>query len=119
MSGHLSNARHGLVASILLLAMASTAAAQSVIDSRRIEFTPSGDVAALDVRTGTPLIQNYRLDIYRAGEATVVQSVNLGSPADDPDGMIRVDFFSLLPTPLPTGVIYEAVVNATSPTDSI
>src|SRR3954471_11966361 len=119
MSGYLSNARHGLVASILLLAMASAAAAQSIIDSRRIEFTPSGDLAALDVRTGTPLIQNYRLDIYRAGDTTVVQSVNLGTPPADPDGMIRVDFFSLLATPLPTGVIYEAVVNAISPSDSI
>ena len=84
MSGYLSNARHGLVASILLLAMASPAAAQSIIDSRRIEFTPSGDLAALDVRTGTPLIQNYRLDIYRAGDATVVQSVNLGLPRPIP-----------------------------------
>src|SRR4051794_5007720 len=119
MSGHLSNARHGLVASILLLAMASAAAAQSIIDSRRIEFTPSGDLAARDVRTGTPLIQNYRLDIYRAGDTTVVQSVNLGTPPADPDGMIRVEFFSLLATPLPTGVIYEAVVNAISPSDSI
>ena len=53
MSGHFSNARHGLVASLLLLAMASTASAQSIIDSRRIEFTPSGDLAALDVKTGT------------------------------------------------------------------
>jgi polyisoprenoid-binding protein YceI len=119
MSGYLSNARHGLIASILLLAMASAAAAQSIIDSRRIEFTPSGDLAALDVRTGTPLIQNYRLDIYRAGDATVAQSVNLGTPAADPDGMIRVDFVSLLATPLPTGVIFEAVVNGISPSGSI
>ena len=33
--------------------------------------------------------------------------------------MIRVDFVSLLATPLPTGVIYEAVVNAISPSGSI
>ena len=118
MSGHFSNARLWLVASLLLLALAPAASAQSVMDSRRIEFSPSGAQAGLDVKTGTPLIQNYRLDIYRAGDTTVVQSLNLGNPAPDPDGMIRVDFYSLLPSPLPTGVIYDAVVNAIGPSDN-
>ena len=120
MSGLLATARHGLIASLfLLLTMAPAVSAQSILDPTRIEFTPSGSQNALDVRTGTPLIQSYALDIYVAGSATVVQRVNLGNPAPDLDGMIRVDFLPLLTTPLSGGVIYEAVVTAISPTQTI
>ena len=120
MSGPLATARHGLIASLfLLLTMAPAVSAQSILDPARIEFTPSGSQSALDVRTGTPLIQSYALDIYVAGSATVVQRVNLGNPAPDPDGMIRVDFVQLLTTPLSTGVVYEAVVTTISPSETI
>ena len=120
MSGPLATARRGLIASLfLLLTMAPAVSAQSILDPARIEFTPSGSQSALDVRTGTPLIQSYALDIYVAGSATVVQRVNLGNPAPDPDGMIRVDFVQLLTAPLSTGVVYEAVVTTISPSETI
>ena len=104
--------RRGLVAALLFLSMAAAASAQSITNPTRIEFSPSAPPNALDVRTGTPLVQRYTLDIYRSGSATIVQRVDLGKPAPDADGMIRVNFLALLTAPLSTGVVDEAVVNA-------
>ena len=41
--------------------------------------------------------------------------MSLGKPALDVDGMIRLDFVALLPTPLTPGVIYENRVSAVGP----
>src|SRR5947207_1451249 len=107
--------RRGLIASLLLLAIAPAVAAQSITDARRVEFTPSADHNAVDGTTGVALVTNYTLDIYLAGGSTVVQTANLGKPTPEADGMIRADFVALLGTPLTNGVIYESVVNAVGP----
>lgn len=108
------NIRHALVASLLLVTMVATASAQSVTNPTQIEFTPAS-APALDVRTGTPMVEKFTLDVYRAGTTTLVQTVNLGKPAPEPDGTIRVNLASLFATPLATGVVYEAVVSAVGP----
>ena len=46
---------------------------------------------------------------------TVVASANLGKPAPDADGMIRLDFVALLNASLSAGVVYETVVAAVGP----
>ena len=114
MVGSLVNIRHALVASLLLVTMVATASAQSVTNPTQIEFTPAS-APALDVRTGTPMVEKFTLDVYRAGTTTLVQTVNLGKPAPEPDGTIRVNLASLFATPLATGVVYEAVVSAVGP----
>lgn len=90
------------------------AAAQSIVDASRAEFTPSPDHSALDAG-GTAIVASYSLPIFVAGGATAVQTVSLGKPAPDPDGMIRVDFVSLLTSPLTPGVVYEMIVSAVGP----
>ncbi len=107
--------RNGLAALALALSFASTVAAQSITDARRVEFRPSPDHDALAPTSGVPLVSNYTLDVFIAGGAIAVQTANLGKPAPESDGMIRVDFVSLLPNPLSAGVTYEAVVNAVGP----
>src|SRR5689334_19811161 len=92
---------------------ASTALAQSITDPQRVEFTPSADHNAVD-SSGTPLVQSYTLQIYISGGA-LTQTVGLGKPAPDPDGYIRVNFVSLLTTPLTGGVTYEGRVSANGP----
>ncbi len=119
MSGHFVNMRHGMAASLLMVTMATAASAQSVTDPTRVEFAPANAPNALDVRTGTPLVEKYTLDIYRAGSGTVVQRVDLGNPSPDPDGTIRVNFVALLPAPLPAGVVYESVVNVVGPVETV
>src|SRR5262245_31363222 len=79
--GPLANIRHALVASLFLLTTAAAVSAQSVTDPTRVEFTPSASPGALDVRTSTPQVEKYTLDIYRAGSSTVVQKVDLGNPS--------------------------------------
>jgi hypothetical protein len=103
----------GVVA--LLMSIATTVAAQSITDARRVEFTPSADHNAVEPTSGIALVNSYTLDVFVAGGTALVQTANLGKPAPDADGMIRVDFVSLLPSPLTAGVIYEAVVNAVGP----
>src|SRR5207249_2136880 len=102
-----------VAAAVASLSVAPTFA-QSIVDARRAEFSPSTDDSATEP-DGTPIVQNYILQIFLAGGSTPVQSVDLGKPAPDPDGFIRVDFVALLPTPLATGVVYEARVGANGP----
>jgi len=103
----------GVVA--LLMSIATTVAAQSITDARRVEFTPSPDHDTIDQASGLALVNNYTLDVFLAGGTMPVQTTSFGKPAAESDGMIRVDFVSLLPTPLTPGVIYEAVVSAVGP----
>lgn len=98
-----------------MLSIAPAVAAQSITDARRVEFTPSPDHNAIDPATGVALVNSYTLDVFLAGSTAVVQTANLGKPSPDTDGMIRVDFVSLLPSPLTAGAIYEAVVSAAGP----
>jgi len=107
--------RRGIAALALVLSIAPTVAAQSITDARRVEFTPSPDDNVIDPTTALPIVSNYTLDVFIAGGTVVQQTANLGKPAPDTDGMIRVDFVALLPSPLTAGVVYEAVVNAIGP----
>ena len=101
-----------LLAGVLLAA--APGYAQSVVDARRVEFTPSPDHNAVN-QSGTPLVQYYSIDVYVAGSQFAVATASLGKPAPDPDGFIRLDFVSLLPVTLSTGVNYEALVESVGP----
>src|SRR5262245_63641198 len=105
----------GLLACIMLLAIAPVVAAQSITDARRVEFTPSADHNAVDPTSGVALVAKYTLDVYVAGGTTPVSNADLGKPAPETDGMIRVDFVALLTTALTPGVVYESVVSAVGP----
>lgn len=105
----------GIATLAIVLSIAPTVAAQSITDARRVEFTPSPDHDAVDQSSGLALVNNYTLDVFIAGGTVSQGTANLGKPALDTDGMIRVDFVSLLPTPLTPGVIYETVVSAVGP----
>lgn len=105
----------GIFVLVLVLATASAAWAQSITDARRVEFTPSTDHNAVDTATGVALVQNYSLQLFLAGGAAPLQTVTLGKPAPQGDGMIRVDFVALLPTALTPGLIYEVVITAVGP----
>jgi hypothetical protein len=103
-------------AAITLVLAASVAAlfADTVVDPQLAEFDPSPqhDELATD---GTPLVQSYKLAFYETGVSTPFEIVNLGKPAPDPDGKIRVHFLSLLSTIPASGVTYEARVSAVGP----
>lgn len=106
--------RCGSITILLALSLASNVSAQSIIDARRVEFTPSADHSTVDA-SGVALVDRYSLDVFVAGGTTPVQTADLGKPAADADGMIRVDFVALLPSPLTAGVVYEALVEAVGP----
>src|SRR6266542_6366854 len=112
------NASRGLFVLALVLAIASAVSAQSITDGRRVQFTPSADNDAVDATTGAALVQSYALKLFVAGTTTPVQTLYLGKPTPEADGMIRLDFVSLVSTPLTPGVIYEAVVEAIGPSAS-
>ncbi len=103
-----------VTAIVLALCVASIVSAQSILDASRVEFTPSTDNTKVD-SSGTPLVTNYAMSIFLAGGTAVVESVDLGKPAPDSDGFIRVDFMSLLTVPLTPGVSYEATVSSVGP----
>ena len=106
--------RCGSLAMLIGLSAASSVGAQSLVDARRVEFTPSPDHSALDV-SGVAVVDRYSLQVFVAGGSTVVQTADLGKPAADPDGMIRMDFVARLASPLTPGVVYEALVEAVGP----
>jgi len=89
----------------------SAAWAQSIVDASRVEFTPSAEHDAVET-DGTPIVSNYTLQFYIAGGVVPLETVNLGKPAPDPDGLIRVNFAALLATPPTPGILYEVVVSA-------
>ena len=96
----------------VMLATASVVSGQSITDGRRVEFIPSAEHDAVDPTTGASLVLGYSLQVFTAGGTTPVQTLYLGKPAPETDGLIRLDFAALLPAPLTPGVIYEAVVEA-------
>lgn len=97
-----------LVTSALFVLFTPSAHAQTVVNPRTVEFDPSADHDSLVTR--------YDLEIYQAGAAQPFHTVDLGKPALDTDGKVRVDFASKLTAwPLPNGT-YEARVSAVGPT---
>jgi len=107
--------RRGSFAAFLLLTIPPAASAQSIVDGRRVEFTPSADHNATDSTTGAALVTNYTLDVFVAGSTSAVSTANLGKPAPAADGMIGLDYISLLTKALTPGVVYESVVSAVGP----
>src|SRR5262249_8417362 len=99
----------------LLLFAAAPLHAQSIVDAQRVEFTPSADNNAFAPDGTNPLVQSYTLTVYVAGSSTSFATANLGKPTPDTDGMMRVNFSTLLTTPLQVGVIYESTVSAVGP----
>src|SRR5512147_883675 len=114
MSGVRSSVRKGFVSFVGVMLWTAAVYGQSITDAGRAEFAPSPDHSALST-SGTPLVQGYSLQIFVAGQAAVVQEVNLGKPNPDTDGLIRVNFLPLLTTPLAAGVTYESRVGASGP----
>ena len=107
----------GLAASASFVLLTVPALAQTVVNPRTVEFDPSADHNVLSA-DNQPLVARYELAIYPAGAAQALSVADLGKPAPDPDGKIRVDFASRLPAwPLPNGT-YEARVSAVGPAGS-
>lgn len=112
-----SRSRLVFAISVLLLLFNAAAGAQTVIDPRLIEFQPSTDHNAV-MPDGQSIVQRYDLAFYQLGALQPFMMLNLGKPAPDSDGRLRVDFTSSLYSwPLP-GLTYEARVRAIGPTGS-
>ena len=95
LSNHLRSVCFGFLVAILCPVAAG---AQSIVDASRVEFTPSAEHNAVDP-DGTPVVSTYSLRLFVAGGVTPVETVDLGKPALDPDGFIRINFVSRLVTP--------------------
>ena len=97
----------------LVVASAAVLSAQTVVDPRYVEFSPSADHNT-NASDGTPLVQRYSLSVYPVGSSVAFDTMDLGKPTPS-GGIIRVDFLPLLhivPTP---GVVFEARVTAVGP----
>src|SRR5919201_1276100 len=96
------------------LVLPGVASAQQVIDPTRAEFNPSADHNTV-LPDGSAAVQSYRLDLFLVGASAPFQSVSLGKPNPDPDGIIRVDLTSIFAGwPIP-GTNYTADVAAVGP----
>jgi hypothetical protein len=103
----------GVLVAIGCIAFVQPLAAQSIVNPTTVEFDPSPDHSAtLD---GTPVVDRYEMEIYVQGAASPLQTLNLNKPAPGAGGKIRVNFVALLPTPLPAGQTYTALVTAVGP----
>jgi hypothetical protein len=103
-----------LVVGLCLASVAPQASAQAVVDPRSVEFSPSPDH---DVENaGVPLIDHYDLEFYLLGGASPFQVANIGKPAPDADGRVRIDLASVLASWPAPGVTYESRVAAVGTT---
>jgi len=107
-------AHHALVFTIVVGTML-VLSAQAVVDPRYVEFNASTDHNQFASDGITPLVSRYSLSIYPVGSASPFATVNLGKPAPNASGVIRVDFLPLLPVQPTPGVNYEARVSAVGP----
>jgi hypothetical protein len=102
--------RHFVTLAIAVLLLGPTGAfAQSVVDPTTAEFDPSPDHGL--VVSGSPVVDHYELGFYLVGAAQPFQVNQLGKPAPDVDGKIRVGI-GTRPAP---GTLYEARVSALGP----
>ena len=84
----------------LVVATAAVLSAQTVVDPRFVEFSPSADHNT-NASDGTPLVQRSSLSVYVVGSSVAFDTMDLGKPTPS-GGVIRVDFLPLLhsvPTP--------------------
>lgn len=117
-------ARKGLILIVLIVAAVGVIATYPVIwgtdpveavrDARYIEFRASPDHAGVG-QDGAPLVRGYVLEIFPAGAATALQTIDLGKPSPSPEGVIRVALSSMPVGPLAPGTAYEAAVTAVGP----
>jgi len=94
---------------LVLLALAASANAQTVINPNTVEFDPSADHA----RTfeGVNLVESYRLDIYLVGATAPLTTASLGKPTPATDGKIRITGVAALAA-IPVATKLEARVVA-------
>ena len=99
---------------LILLASQVAAAQTIVIDPTTAEFGPSADHDRVS-DDGTAFVDYYELQIFAPDATQPTFVVNLGKPAPQADGLIRVELAGLLsPAPLPD-VEYVARVAAKGP----
>jgi Bacterial Ig domain/Putative binding domain, N-terminal len=105
-----------MVPALVFLVHVPSVSAQSS-NPNVVSFAPSPNHSAT-VPTGEPVVSNYILTFYQAGTNQAVTAVDIGKPAPQADGMIRVDFTTRLASfPLP-GVSCDARVSAVGPAGS-
>lgn len=102
-----------IVPALALLVHASPVAAQTQ-NPNVIAFMPSPQHAAT-LSTGQPAVSRYDLTFYRAGTTERVLSIDLGKPAPQSDGVIRVDYSSRVGSWPSPGVESEARITAIGP----
>jgi len=104
---NVTNHPHRLaIVTALCLAFSLTwtpARAQTVTDPTTAEFDPSTD--------HNTTVNTYELGFYTIGASVPFQVIQLGKPAPQGDGKIRVNFSTLGPRPAP-GINYESRVSA-------
>ena len=110
--GLLRVANHAFVILLLVVASANVLSAQTVVDPRYVEFTPSADHSALG-SDGAPIVQRVPPSIFPVGSSVASATTDLGKPAPS-GGIIRVDILQFLQS-IPTGVVFEARVTAIGP----
>ncbi len=102
-----------VVGALAMLIQASAVTAQTS-NPNVVEFLPSPHHFAT-LSTGQPVVSRYVLTFYAAGTSEDVLSVDLGKPAPQADGLIRLDFAGLIGSfPLP-GAQVEARVGVFGP----
>ena len=99
----------GLTLAVLFIFCAAPVLSQTIVNPRTVEFDPSADHSAVS-SGGQPLVVRYDLSIYPAGGTQAQYVVDLGKPAPDSTGKIRLDFAARMPTwPLPNGTYVARV----------
>ena len=78
----------------LVVATAAVLSAQTVVDPRFVEFSPSANHNT-NASDGTPLVQRYSLSVYVVGSSAAFDTMDLGKPTPS-GGVIRVDFLPLI-----------------------
>jgi len=112
--GSPSRALQLLLVTLCVVAGSRAAPAQTMANPGVVEFDASPDHAALRP-DGTPVVTEYVMSVYVAGQSTAVKTVTLGKPAVQPNGKIRVDVRTLMSGFATPGVTYEASVAASGP----
>jgi Bacterial Ig domain/Viral BACON domain len=105
-----------MVPAVALLMHASPASAQTS-NPNVVSFAPSPHHSAT-ASTGEPVVSKYVLTFYQAGSNQSIATVDIGKPAPQADGMIRVDFTNRLASFPLTGVDCSARVSAVGPAGS-